>query len=236
MSRAWPITGLLTVLRHPRLLGWPILALLVSWAAVLVVFAAVLMSNRPTHEAGFVTVLVGYLWALGLAGGAAVLLAMLLQPVLMAFALDAIARAHFVSLGLPPVQEEPVWNAVTSALRVIVNTLHLRAATVAIAFVAPLIAGPFGLAIAAVAVAHIALIDAVDTALAVRGLNGTERLAALAAHRRELRGALPAATFSNIGLSLTVVGWLLWLPSLVAGAAAAVSAWPEIAPRQSAAI
>lgn len=234
MSRAWPITGLFTVLRRPSLLGWPILAILVSWTAVVVTFAAVLYSYRPDHDVGFLTALVGYLWALGLAGGTAVLLAMILQPLVMAFALDALARSHFLSLGLPPVQEEPVWRAVTSALRVVINTMHVRLGAVAVAFLAPLIAGPFGLLLAAVAVAHVAMIDAVDTTLAVRGLSGAERLSALAAHRDELRAALLMATLSNIGLSLTVIGWLLWLPSLVAGAATTVSTWPEVAsPRAS---
>lgn len=233
MPRAWPLTGLLAILRRPSLLGWPVLALIVAWAAVLALFVVVLIARRPVSDLGFVNALVGYLWALGLAGGAAVLLAMILQPLLMVFALDAIARAQFQHCGLPPATEEPLAQAIFSALRVIMNTLHLRLAAVTVAFLAPLIAGPFGLALAAGAVAHVALIDAVDTALAVRGLNGAQRLAALAAHRRELRGALLAATGSNIVLSLSVLGWLLWLPSLVAGAATTVSTWPEVASRPS---
>lgn len=229
MSRAWPLTGLIAIVRRPALLGWPVLALLVSWAAVLALFTVVLITRRPPPDVGFLAALTGYLWALGLAGGAAVLLAMLLQPLLMAFALDAIARAQFTASGLPPATEEPPWRAVSSALRVVLNTIHLRLGAVTVAFLGPLIAGPFGLALAACAVAHVAILDAVDTALAVRGLDGLQRLTAIAAHRRELRGALATATFSNIGLSLTVLGWLLWLPSLVAGAASAVSTWPEVA-------
>ena len=232
MSRAWPITGLFTVLRRPSLLGWPILALLVSWAAVLALFTAVLIAYRPAPDLGFFAALVGYLWALSLAGGSAVLLAMILQPLVMTFALDAIARSHFLSLGFPPVQEEPIWRAVTSALRVIINTMHLRVGSVIVAFLAPLIIGPFGLLVAAVAVAHVAVIDAVDTTLAVRGLSGAERLSVLATHRGDLRAALLTAALSNIGLSLTVVGWLLWLPSLVAGAVITVSTWLEIAQRR----
>jgi len=232
MSRAWPITGLFTILRHPSLLGWPVLALLVSWTAVLAVFSSVLYANRPAHDGGFTASLIGYLWALGLAGGAAVFVAMIVQPLVMAFALDAIARAQFHAKGLPHAHEESVWRAILSALRVIINTAHLRVGTVIVAFIAPLIAGPFGLVVAAAAMAHVALIDAVDTSLAVRGLNGNERLLALTAHRSELRAALATATISNIGLSLTIIGWLLWLPSLVAGAAATVSSWPEVAQRQ----
>lgn len=204
------------------------LALLVSWAAVLATFVAVLFIHRPTSGGGILATLFSYLWSLGLAGGAAVLVGMVLQPVLMIFALDAIARARFRDAGLAPVAEEPVWRALGSALRVVLNTMPLRLAAVTTAFLAPLIAGPFGLALAAVVVAQVALIDAVDTALAVRGLTGAQRIAALAAHRAELRAALPAATLTNIGLSLTVLGWLLWLPALVAGAATTASTWPEV--------
>jgi hypothetical protein len=82
--------------------------------------------------------------------------------------------------------------------------------------------------VGAFAMSHMAAIDAADTALAARGIAGRRRMELLRLHRSEMVQGAAVGTGLNIGLGVTVLGWLLWLPAMVAGAATRVITWPEV--------
>ena len=89
--------------------------------------------------------------------------------------------------------------------------------------------GPLGLLVGAFGMAHLACIDAFDMALAVRGLSGARRRETMRAHRDEIVQGAMAGAVMNLGLGVTVLGWILWLPAMVSGAALQVLSWPEVA-------
>jgi hypothetical protein len=228
MLSSWPVTGTLDYIRQPRLWGWPLVTTAAGWTIILLVFAWVLAWQRPAHDIGFWSTLVGYLWALAKAGGAALAIYLLILPVLVGLACEQLAKRVQRAAGAPEAREEPLHRAVWSTGRVILNTLHLRLLWLGVSIVALLITGPFGLVVGAFAMAQIAVIDAADIGLAMRGCDGLTRIRLLAAHRAELRrAALPAAGL-NIALGVTFLGWLFWLPGLVTGAARLVLDWPEV--------
>jgi hypothetical protein len=75
---------------------------------------------------------------------------------------------------------------------------------------------------------HIACIDACDIALSLHGLDGQHRLDALISHRSDLRQAGIMAGLLNLGLAMTVIGWVLWLPGIVVGAVIRTQSWSEL--------
>ncbi len=91
---------------------------------------------------------------------------------------------------------------------------------------------PLPLIVGAIAQARIAVIDAVDIALAVRGVPGSRRLALMRCHRTDMRVGATLAAVLNMALGLTVIGWLAWFPALVCGAARLVLQWPDVSLEQ----
>ena len=228
MRSSWPVTGTLAYISQPRLWGWPLAATAAGWSVILMVFIWVLVEVRPAHDSGFFNTLVGYMWALAKAGAAGFAIYLLLLPLLIGLACEQLAKRIQRAAGAPDASEEPLPLAMWSTMRVILNTIHLRLGWLAVSIAALIVTGPFGLIIGAFAMAQIAVIDAADIGLAMRGCDGLTRVRLLAAHRADLRrAALPAAAL-NVGLGLTFVGWLFWLPGLVAGAAKHVLDWPEV--------
>ena len=63
----------------------------------------------------------------------------------------------------------------------------------------------------------------------MRGLPGPRRREAMRAHREEIIQGAMAGAVMNLGLGVTVLGWILWLPAMVSGAAVRVLSWPETA-------
>lgn len=227
----WPARGLWSFLNRPAWWGRPMLAMLVTLLLLIAASTAIGWWWWPTAET------TGWSWwwqmgrALGLAGVAALVTWMLVLPLLMAVALEALARAVQVRAGAAPTPEPRMSVAVLAGLRVLMGTLHIRLGCLLLALSGAFL-GPLGLVIGGLSMAFIACIDAIDIALSVRGLNGAQRLRALRSHRGEVwLGALSAGTL-NLVLLPTGIGWLIWLPGLVVGAAEQVLGWDEAKPAE----
>ncbi|MBA3685939.1 MAG: hypothetical protein H0W72_11970 [Planctomycetes bacterium] len=228
----WPLKGVGLYLNRPQLWGWPLLAMLGALIVIGGTFASILVWQWPlSHEVvGWWRWLLGVVGAFGKAGGLALALWLIGLPVLLGAACEQVAKRIQDDAGAPPA-EAGLALSMAATLRVVLNTLHVRLAWMAVAIIAMFVTGPFGLLVGALAVAHVACIDAVDVALAMRGFSGAERLQLMDRHRPWLRqGALSAAALS-VALGATVVGWLFFLPGLVAGASLMVLDWPEVRQR-----
>lgn len=225
----WPVRGLWCFLSHPQWWGRPVLAMLVALALLLAAATAVGWWWWPTVE------VTGWSWwwqmarALGFGGVAALLTWMLAVPLVMAVALESLARAAQLRAGVTTVADPPIAAAVLASLRVVANTLHIRLGCVLLALLGAFL-GPLGLVLSALAMGLTASIDALDTGLAVRGLAGLERVRAIQAHSGELWQGAIVAGMLNLVLLPTGIGWLVWLPGLVTGAAEQVLGWSEVSP------
>lgn len=223
----WPARGLWSFLNRPAWWGRPMLAMLVALLLLIAASSAIGWWWWPTAE------ITGWSWwwqmgrALGLAGVGALLTWMLALPVLMAVALEALARAVQVRAGAVSTSEPKLSAAVLAGLRVLMGTLHIRLGCLLVALLGAFL-GPLGLVLGAVSMAMIASVDAIDIALSVRGLTGAQRLRAMRAHRVEVWMGALSASMLNLVLLPTGIGWLIWLPGLVAGAAEQVLAWDEV--------
>ncbi len=212
----WPVRGFAWFAVRPWLWLRPLLAHGLA-LAVLVGTATVVTWWAWPGEHGWW----GWLWragaALSLGLSAALVAWALLVPLLLAVVLDSLAGAVFASRGVT-VPAIPLTTAVAGSLAVLGRTLPLRLRWLAVSLLAILL-GPLGPFLAAYALARVAVVDACDIALAVRGVPATDRLRVFGGERRRLRWAALVAGGLQLGLGLTILGWLFWMPGLVCGAA-----------------
>lgn len=246
----WPLRGVLLFLRSPRWWVRPIIGMLLAFAAYIGVGLGVAWSLWPAPET---TGLWWWMYA-GIAVGvavAAVLAAWVLTlPVLLSFLLEDLARKAnayakdhantLPSLGAAESlagvvagidraasHELPMVPGLLASLKVLGWTMPTRLAWMGSSLVSGLVVPPLGIVVSALGMGHIACIDAIDIALGLRGFDGQHRLAALKAHRNEIRQAALTAGLLHVGLSATIIGWVLWLPGVVVGAALRTRSWTD---------
>ncbi|MBA3707577.1 MAG: hypothetical protein H0W83_02010 [Planctomycetes bacterium] len=229
----WPVSGLALFLKQPALWRRPLAFLLVGWVLLVSTGVGVTWWRWPAHHDGWWPWTMQALLAMGLGIVSVLGLWILLLPVLMVFALEGVARRMQREAGAPPATEESLARSLASSLHVLMRTLPMRLGWTGLALLSSFF-GPLGLLVGAFGMAHLAAIDAMDTALAVRGIPGPSRMAALRAHREDVIGGSMVGAVLNIALGLTVVGWIVWLPGMVCGAATRVLSWPEVLSRQPA--
>jgi hypothetical protein len=128
-------------------------------------------------------------------------------------------------------KELPILQSLLASLKVMGGTLLPRLGWMGASFVSGFIVPPAGVVVSAVGMGHIACIDACDIALSLHGLDGQHRLDALISHRSDLRQAGIMAGLLNLGLAMTVIGWVLWLPGIVVGAVIRTQSWSELSPK-----
>ncbi len=188
--------------------------------------------------------------AIGLAVAAVVVAWVLLLPLLISYLLEDLARkanayakehaAHLpVSGSAPPLSpagagmeraeshELATMPGILASLKVLGGTLPVGMGWMGTSLITGLIIAPLGVVVSALGMGHIACIDAIDIALGLRGFNGRQRLEALKAHRNEVRQSALTAGLLHLALSATIIGWVLWLPGIVVGAALRTRSWPD---------
>ncbi len=212
----WPLAGLRWLLLHPSLWWRPLAAHALALLLMLSIGVAVSCWLWPAPQAWW--------WHTAKAAGAlatgavlAISAWMLIVPLLLAVVLDALATAVFREHGLPDIPV-PIHRSASAGVAVLLRTLPLRLRWLGVAVIG-LFTGPAAPLIASYALARVAVVDAYDIALGVRGLDSTQRMAIYAAERNDLRRAAVTAGAIQLGLAFTFIGWLLWLPALVCGAA-----------------
>jgi hypothetical protein len=223
----WPIHGLGVFLKHPVLWRRPLAALLVGWVLLLAAGGGVGWWWWPPGPANIWPWPLHVGIALGLAVAATQLAWILILPLVMSFALEHLAREVQRQAGATPASEESILAALGSSLHMLLRTLPLRLGWTGAAVLSSFF-GPLGILVGAFGMAHLACLDSFDLALAVRGIPGKRRRELLRAHRDDVIQGAMAGAVMNLGLGVTVLGWLLWLPALVAGASVRVLGWDEV--------
>ncbi len=224
----WPMEGLLRFLRSPRWWVRPLAAMAVGWVVLVALAVLAGWGTWPAPTVTGVWLWLGVAKAVGV-GFATLLTAWaLLLPLLMSFAFESLVRLVQRADGVAPAAELSLHDGIGGSLRVLAGTLLPRLLWPVGGFALSLAVGPIGIVVSVIGLAHIACLDALDLAMAVRGLSGRERLLALRAHRGELWQGTLVAALLNFGLGAMVVAWILWLPGLAVGAARQVLGWSEV--------
>jgi len=212
----WPLAGLRWFLAHPRLWWRPLALHAVALLLLLGCGVGTVMAWWP-HEGTWYWYAFHACLALGLGVVSMGMLWLVLVPILLAPVLDSLAIAVFRERGIE-FQELPFVVAVHAGVRVVWRTLPLRLGWLSLglagAFLGP--AGPF---LSSIAVGRIAVMDAYDIALGTQGFTSEQRLAFYAAGGTFFSRSAVTAGLLQLALAFTLLGWLLWMPALVCGAA-----------------
>jgi hypothetical protein len=250
----WPLRGVVLFLRSPRWWLRPMLGMLLALAAFIGLGLAVAWWLWPIPETTGVWWWLYALIAIGLAFAAVVVAWVLLLPLLLSFLLEDLARratayAREHAHALPSLRggealagvvadidraashELPTVPGVLASLKVMGGTMPTRLGWMGTSLVTGVLVPPLGVVVSALGMGHVACIDAIDIALGLRGFDGRHRLAALKAHRNEVRQAALTAGLLHLGLSATIIGWMVWLPGIVVGAALRTRAWTDTSGR-----
>ncbi len=211
----WPLRGLVWFLRHPTLWARPLMGQLLVLSGTLAIGVSTIWLAWPDPNLSSWT----WTWragaALALGPFAAAVTWMLLAPVVMALVADHLAAEIRRRQGF--VVDEGGWHSLPAALRMVQRTAAARLGWGMISLLS-LFTGPLGPLITAYAMARVAALDAFDTALAAEDGTADHRQAGIIQHAGDrMTGAAVAAGLALL-LSLTVIGWILWMPALVCGA------------------
>lgn len=243
----WPLRGVLLFLRSPRWWVRPMVGMSLAMAAFFGLGIGIAWWLWPLEH---VTGMWWWLYAgmaVGLAVASVVIAWVLLLPLLMSFLLEDLARKanayakeHVPASGAPPSlptmgggieraesHELATMPGILASLKVLGGTLPVRMGWMGTSLITGLVIAPLGVVVSALGMGHIACIDAIDIALGLRGFNGRQRLEALKAHRDEVRQSALTAGLLHLALSATIIGWVLWLPGIVVGAALRTRSWPD---------
>ncbi len=212
----WPWLGLRWFLAHPRLWWRPLLVHAVALAALLLVAVGVAIACWPGDLAWWWYALRASL-ALGLGAAAALAVWALLVPLLLIPVLDSLAVAVLRERGMQ-VAQVPLLPSLVAGVHVIRHTLGLRLSVLGLGFLAAFL-GPIGPFLGSYALGRLAVVDAYDVALSVHGWSSHQRLAFYADNPWFWQRSALFAGLMHFLLACTLLGWLLWLPALVCGAA-----------------
>lgn len=219
--------GLGYFLSHPRLWFLAFLAVFILSVVLLGIFVFVVILAWPPSVLSFGHKLWDIFKAVGL-GTAGVLVGfVILMPLIVTLALDKMVR-KLLSHEEGKVVEVGFFKSIYSSTVIFFKTFFWRLFWPIVGIFSALFLGPIGAFISQMGIGHLAVIDGVDLALALKGL-GTKRRVDL---YRDKRGAIFVVGFFSailsMALSITILGWFLWVPAVFCGTALWVKDWPEL--------
>ncbi len=165
--------------------------------------------------------------ALGLGSFAMFFVWAFVFPIFLNGAFENVVKKIYLSKG-EDILELKFFKSLNSSLYLIRKTLIWRLGWLFLSFISAIFFSSIGLIISQVAIGHIAVLDASDLALTVRGVENSKRFKLLQDNSLGiLSGGLIGGLFGFI-LATTVIGWIFWLPSVYVGTALWVLYWEEI--------
>ena len=223
----WPFRGFGYFITHPRMWPLALFTTLLFTAILLAVFLFVMVITWPNLDAGFWTKLWDILKSLGYSTTALLVAFIVLMPVVLTLALDKMLRKVLLAEEGKSV-EVGFFRSMYSGTVVFFKTLFWRIFWPIVGLVCAIFLGPIGAFISQVGIGHLAIIDAVDLTLALKGQSTEQRISLYKSKRGEIFFMGVSAGILSMGLSVTIIGWLLWIPSVFTGAALWVKDWPEV--------
>lgn len=219
--------GLGYFLSHPRLWFLAFLAVFFLSVVLLGIFVFIVVMAWPPSALSF-----GHkLWEIAKAvgfGSAGVLVGFIvLMPLIVTLALDKMVR-KVLAQEEGRVVEVGFFKSIYSSTVIFFKTIFWRLFWPVVGIFSALFLGPVGAFISQMGIGHLAMIDGVDLALALKGLDTKKRIHLY----REKKGSIFVVGFFSailsMALSITVLGWFLWVPAVFCGAALWVKDWPEV--------
>lgn len=221
----WPFKGFGYFLKHPSLWLLPIIAVLVTSLILFAAFIIIVVVAWPAHVTGFWHHFWGILRAFGF-GTAGVLIGFIVvMPTLILVALDKMVR-KILLIEHGQVCDVTFFRSMYSGTIIFFKTIGWRIFWPVVGIISAIFFGPVGVFISQLGIGHLAVIDGVDLTLALRGKDTRTRIDAYKANRGSIFCVGFFSAILSMALSFTIIGWLIWIPSVFAGCALWVKDWP----------
>lgn len=229
----WPLAGMIYFATHPRLWLQPIVATLLSGTVTLLICMTSLFFLWPDQPAEIG--LWSFLWefksdifsAIAITALILLVLWIFAIPLYISLAYEKLVRRVF-SLTNVSVNEEALVDSAKSSLHMLIRTLPWRLFWLIMSILTLVLMMWFPLVsacVSAIGMGHIAVLDACDVSLSIRGVSGKERSQLMAENRMHLLGAGLLSGIAGTLLSLTFIGWFFWLPGMYVGASLVTPHW-----------
>lgn len=207
-----PFKGLAFFLTHPALWGW---ALLGTFLSALLTFYACFKAIAWTYPSS-AEKWAPYVWHLFQSFGwgffALVLMVAIVFPLIFNACFAKGLAKHIGTIG-----EGNGLKAFTSSFWVFFRTLRWRILWPVLLLICIFIFPIFVFPLSLLAANHLAVIEAADLILSLYGWDAKKRVHWLKSQGTECFAAALSGALLSVLLSLTVVGWLLWIPAIYCG-------------------
>lgn len=213
-------------LSKPKLWFVPLLTTLLCWILLFIVFFLTMYFSWPASHIGWSEYTLKIFQALGIASVVIVIFWCFVIPGFLNWAFENMVRKIFLTKGesLPRIK---YFQSFTSSFYIMGKTLFWRVLWLIAVVICSIFFGVIGLLLSQIALGHIALLDACDLCLSIRGFKGKDRYQLLKANTIGiLSGGLLAGVLS-FALVPTVIGWIFWLPGVYSGAALWTIFWEK---------
>ncbi|MCH9613728.1 MAG: hypothetical protein SP1CHLAM54_07370 [Chlamydiia bacterium] len=212
-----PLDGFKAFVTRPFLWFGPLLWSLLTVFLLAALFFVVMVKTWPTTSSNAHHIL-GVLKAFGYGMFAVLLAWIVVFPFVLAIAFEGMLGKFFLEKRIS-VQSEGVMRSIQSAIFITWKTLLIRLSWGGVTILSIWFMPPLGIFITNMAIAHIALLDGSDLALSMVGRDRHFRLDWIKRHSfRLFMGAFVGGILSLL-LSITMIGWLFFLPGMYLGAA-----------------
>ncbi len=220
------VVGFGFFLAKPKLWLGPLLTTLLCWLFLFAAFFLTTYFSWPASHIGWAKYTLKIFQALGIASAVVLALWSFVMPGFLNWAFENMIRKVLLLKGesLPKAQ---YFKSFASSFYVMGKTILWRAIWLFIAIICAIFFGVIGLIISQVAFGHIAVLDACDLCLNIRGIKGRDRYDLL---RTNFVGILSGGLIGGLlGFVLipTVIGWIFWLPGVYAGCALWTRFWEK---------
>ncbi|GAB4154823.1 MAG: hypothetical protein Kow00107_04760 [Planctomycetota bacterium] len=211
---------------NPKLWIQPLL-----WTALLIALTAALtfLSTSwmwPEWDGKIWSYVLDLLKALGVGIGVLLVCWTLVLPMAFALVYEGLVRSVFRMLG-SRVIEEKLHKAVLSRLIFIIKTIGWRLLWPVAGLLGSLFFGPLGVFVSNFGFGHIAAMDSLDLALSLKGIPGNERAKYISRQSGDVFNVGMGCGLLSFVLSITIVGWILYYPSVYTGAAIWAASLPD---------
>ena len=211
-----PFVGLVHFITHPRMWGPALLAVLISASLTLYVFWKVVEWTAPDSTQDWFSYLWLTLQMLGWGSLSVLLMILFVWPLILNYFFLRIFQGELKREGRG-VKTEGFLSSLFSSIGVFYRTLRWRVIWPFVLILTILFIPILTMPLSILAINHLSILESVDVSLTALGKNGAERSRWILENGTDCMCLAISGSALNLILSMTLVGWFLWVPALFCG-------------------
>ncbi|MBS0626411.1 MAG: hypothetical protein JSS32_10205 [Verrucomicrobia bacterium] len=208
-----PFAGLIYFLTHPRMWLLPLLGIVASAALTLFAVLQTIYWKAPFSDAHSLAFVWQIFQMLGWGCLTFVFMLLFVWPLILNFCFLKVFNSQLRREGIFAKAD----MGIVSSIGVFFRTMKWRIIWPFLICITIFFLPFFTIPLTVLAVNHLAVLEAADVALSAYGKSGRERAEWIQRHGTDCMALALSGAGLNVLLSLTVVGWILWIPAVFCG-------------------